>query len=586
MKFADVVPVRRMPADRPWLTYAIPENMNVVPGQAVTVPLRGQPILGIVYKIHQNAPQMSTQKISAIHMSSPMMSAWQRRVGEVMAEIGSTSLGDVLWRVIPKLTIKKLLTSMTGTLVEKTPVSVQPTSSIWYRERQAALEKISSIVRTSAEKQFAIITPTADDALEIVARLEQQGRTAIHLDGQTPPTVYAMWYNRVRNDEPLVVVGGLSALALPYPQPPQIIFDQEEHHAHKQTAQFPYYDTRAVIKALGVTMTITTPAPSLTYYHRQQPTRLPAPAGRHLFSLHGPRAAALMTQATLDEIDSTVGAGKKVVCISPRRGFASATVCRACGTSLACPKCGRSAAIFRGPSDEARCHACQTNIPLRTSCQKCGATDWSFQGYGIEQTVSSLKQLRPDLVVTPVVRHDVTADIAVDTYQAYRQLRRIDQLGLVVVISGDSLLNLPDYSVAERAWQYLARLQAEVPTAALVVQTFEPEALFWQRWLHGDDAAWYQDELQQRQRLHVPPFTTQWIAHLRGDKKTVDLKIAEISGRYQNLSLRMLPPQPKSPSNHRLLLSFEQTGQAATLPWVELFPLPWHLDRYPASWLD
>jgi len=586
MRFVDVVPVRRMPADRPWLTYALPEEMTIAIGWLVTIPLRGRPVLGVVWNIHDQAPSMKTQNISTIHLTSPIISDWQRGVCEIMARSGSTSLGDVLFRIVPKLTLRNLQKKISGTLPEQKAQTHQTSTLNWYRSRTEALDLIEKKLREVSEP-IVIITPTNDDAEELVRLSEQQGRTAVHIHSQLAPTIYAEWYNRVRNGELLVVVGGVSALSMPFTRTPCIILDQEEHHAHKQTSQSPYYDHRVILNQLQVAITKTTPAPSIATWNNQQLTPPVFTSQRKMLSLHGPKVAPLLTQAVLDVIDEGIEHNKKILCISPRRGYASTTACRACGTALTCPTCGRTASVFRGLADEARCHSCQTSIPLRTTCQKCGSAEWVFQGYGIEQTASALQRLRPEITITPMVDPTIEFDVAVDTYQVYRAIRHINNLGAVVVMSGDSLLSSPDYSVAERAWQYLARLQAEAPTIPLYVQTFEPESLFWQRWLHGDDQAWYTDEVAQRQRLHVPPFVTQWIASWRGEKSEVHKKISELTTTYgQIITVRPLPEQKKSATRHRLLLQFKQPNDASTFPWTKLFPLPWHLDQYPTSWVD
>lgn len=587
MRYASVVPVRRMPPDRPWLTYAVPDTLLMTVGTLVTIPLRGRQILGVVWEITNSPPEMAVQNIFAVHFTSPFISSWQRRVCEAMSKTGSASLGDVLWRVVPKVSIRTLLKTCTGDLTESVQQISEPDSFLWYRDRQQSLDHIQEIITKHSTSAIAILTPTNDDAEEILSRSEKIGRTAVHLHSKISPTTYAEWYARIRNGEPLVVVGGLSVLALPFPQRPQVILDQAEHHAHKQTAQFPYYDNRAVIDELHIQVHITTPAPGIRYVDRHDPKAPATSDHRQLLSLHGPRQAPLLTDSALDLLDTLIARREKFVCISPRRGYASTTACRSCGTVLSCPHCGRSTAIFRGLADEARCRSCQTSIRLTTTCPKCGSTDWSFHGYGIEQTVATIKRLRPNVLIAPIIDPSVSVDVAVDTYQAYRSLRHIDRLGGVLITSGDSLLTSPDYSVAERAWQYLARLQAEVPRAKIVVQTFEPELPFWQRWLHGDDRSWYEDELAQRRRLHMPPFATQWIAQLQGEKKSVGDKAAELIKLFgQHLTVQALPQRAQSPAKYRLLLSFEDPGFASKLPWSQLFPRPWHLDQHPTSWLD
>lgn len=591
MMFAQVVPIRRMPADRPWLTYLIPDGLEVVVGSLVSIPLRNSRIIGVVWEITDRQPaKMKIQSIRSVLFLRPIITAWQKRVIEILADTGSTSLGDVLWRVIPKLSAGRLtkllkIQSHVNSNIERSRTG--DGSFFWYRRRVDALDNLALQIDKSRHNYLAIVTPTTDDALEIVKLSEKLGRIAVHLNSKLSPTEYLSWYVRVLNNEPLVLVGNVFILALPFFQPPALFFDQEEHHAHKQTAQSPYYDTRSVFSILTAPVNITTPAPSIQRYRLQRPTIPPAPVQRSIISLHGPTQGPLVSEELLTSIDDAQQKGQRVICISPRRGFASYTACRACGSPLICPKCGRAATLFRGLADEARCQSCQTTLPLSATCKKCGSSQWSFHGLGVEQTTNALRHLRPLLNISPVVRQDILSDVAVDTYHAYRQIRSLPQVATVAIISGDSLLSLPDFSVAERAWQYLARLQAESVTAQILVQTWQPESTFWQRWLHGDDRAWYDDELHQRQRLKVPPYVSQWIASYRGADSLVNDKIHELKSRYhQLLQVKSLPIHRRQPSLNRLLITFASPAKEIELPWKTVFPLPWHLDRHPTSWID
>ncbi len=587
MNFANVVPIRRMPAHRPWLTYSVPDTFDISPGSLVSMPLRGKPHLGIVWSIHQFQPAIQTQALNAVYLSSPIMSAWQLRACEIVADRSSTSLGDIVWKLIPKISNRNLIKISSHELINRPDISQAHGSVLWYRDRREVFTKIQEIIGSQLKCPVCIITPTVNDAEEISSLVEAMGRLVVHVHSHMPPSIYAEWYERIRSGQPIVAVGNISAVLLPYTQTPIIILDQEEHHAHKQTSQSPYYDSREVLRSLNLPLHITTPAPSLTLFQQQSLIIPHPPAHRILVSLHGPKPSPLFSEQSLDILDAVQSQNRTLVCITPRRGYASITTCRSCGTNLTCPTCARNITIFRGPADEARCRSCQTSIALSFHCQKCGSSDWSFHGYGIEQTVSALQKLRPNLTIAPLVRPDVPVDIAVDTYQAYLMLRKIKRLGAIVVTSGDSLLTAPDFSIAERAWQFLARMQTEAPAIPVVVQTFEPESLFWQRWLHGDDQTWYQDELQQRERFNVPPFAQQWIISFRGNIQLVKQKEAELRTMYpRQLTIQPLPLRASTIATHRLLLTFIDVQLVHSIPWMILFPLPWHIDKHPTSWLD
>src|SRR5689334_14673312 len=64
--YAEVAVVRGMPGSAGALTYAVPADMELSPGQAVWVPLRKKLALGIVLRLHDRAPSFATRPIHAL----------------------------------------------------------------------------------------------------------------------------------------------------------------------------------------------------------------------------------------------------------------------------------------------------------------------------------------------------------------------------------------------------------------------------------------------------------------------------------------------------------------------------------------
>ncbi len=587
MSFANIIPIRRMPADRPWLTYRVPDELKVMPGMLVTIPLRGRGILGVVWSLEPDqSSQYKIQDITAIHFSYPLMTKFQMQVCDIMADTGAVSLGTVLFSMLPKITLRSYKKIFSTELPEQKKNLATPAIAehLWYRDRREGLTWLQKQTASNKNSSTLIITPTVQDIKEIISIIEASGQSCCEVDADITPTAFAKIYQRVLCGEQLVIIGTLKALALPWPKLPHIILDQEEHHAHKQTAQHPRYDARVVLRVLSQPWSYTTPAPSLITWS-QQAIQAPTPFERQLTSLQRPGAFSWLTDETITLIEDCIANKKTVICIAPRRGYASASVCKSCGTAQTCPTCGQRTALFRGTNDQAVCHFCKTSVSLHVICPVCQSTNWTVRGLGLEQVVALSQERWPEATVTPIVSSDVPADIAVDSYLAYHQIRKIKNVGAIIVVSGDSLLSLPDYSTAERAWQYLARLQAESPHVPMIVQTFNPEHTFWQRWLHGDDQTWYTSELADRQRLHLPPSVTQWVAHYHGDEKVFHTVEQELIKKYTGrLDIRPLPNSRQR--SQRLLLTFTDAKLVDQLPWLELFSNDWQLDKFPQSWLD
>ncbi|MEK7537808.1 MAG: hypothetical protein AAB619_02460 [Patescibacteria group bacterium] len=592
MTYANVVPLRRLPPDRQWFTYRVPSNLKVAPGSLVTVPFRRQALLGVVWSLTDLSPAgYAIQPVSAVHLKQPVMTAWQRQTCQLVAATGATSLGDVLFGALPKLSLStyQRLVNTDHAAVPATVTGATSRSFFWYRDRRSALEWISTWADRQGRIPAVVIVPTVQDAEEISGWLNTTGRRVAVVHAAIPPTTHAEVYRRVLSGQPFLAVGTLRALTLPFHGPPGVLLDQEEHHAHNQTAQPPRSDVRIVLESLRLPYASTTPAPRVSTVIRRRPVPPPPAGDRQLVSLDRPGGVNWITDEVAAVVDQALDRKHRIVCIAPRRGYASTTRCRSCGYVQTCPTCQRRVALFRGTVDEAICRYCRQTVSLHLTCPRCRNQEWSVQGLGLEQVAAVWQRRWPSALVAPVVNALVPADIAVDSYLAYHQLRGLPQLGPVVIICGDSLLNLPDYATSERAWQFLARLQAEHPAVPIIVQTFNPDHVFWQRWLHSDDQAWYKDEIAERKRLRLPPFAIQWIARNRESLDEVEQTRQRLTRSYPAiLETRLLPPlsRPARRATHRLLLSFATAAQARRFPWRREFPPPWQVDQYPQSWLD
>lgn len=587
MTYVNVVPARRMPVDRPWLTYICPNTLHVEPGMLVIIPLRGQDIVGVVWETTTEVdPKKTYRELKSIITSQPLFTDWSRQILAAAVDTHSTTLSWLVHRIVPDLRPQRLK-KLFSTIVEAPKANQESPESaqLWYQERRSGIQSILQYAKSHAQRQIVLLTPTADDALQLVQALESAGRSAVYVHSQLSATAMAELIVRLNHGEPLCIVGGVYALCLPYPTEPCIILDQEEHYAHKESSQYPYYDVRTILAVIDQPVFRTTCAPRLSSY--QQFAHLqPASFGqRTLVSMHGSRATPWISEEALTAIDEAHASSKRSVCIVPRRGYASALVCRTCGYAVSCKTCGQHLALYRGVTSQAECRQCHTTMQLPEQCPTCSGVQWKASGIGIEHVVEQFQTLRPELHTSPIISPDVSVDIAVDSYHAYHQLRHFSDIGVVLFIAGDAMLAATEYVVAERAWQNLHRVQAQVPQAQLMVQTWQPDILFWQRWLHGDAQSWYEHEIADRQRLHVSPFASEWI--LRGRVTTEEAKqeqrrVTEILGTQATVTL--LPM--KRSDTQRLLITFQRTVTPPAHLWTTIVQNPWHLDQHPISWYD
>jgi primosomal protein N' (replication factor Y) len=156
------------------------------------------------------------------------------------------------------------------------------------------------------------------------------------------------------------------------------------------------------------------------------------------------------------------------------------------------------------------------------SCPNCGGRNWRFAGYGIERAYSEFARVFPQI---PLFRMDKDAakeegaDRVVAAFTATSPacllatrmvmgFGGIPQVGVVGVLSCDTLLNLPDYRAAEKVFHQLWSLREivhpDADASAFVAQSYNLEN-------HGvngvvDPKTFYRIEQENRRLLGYPPF--------------------------------------------------------------------------------
>jgi primosomal protein N' (replication factor Y) len=319
-------------------------------------------------------------------------------------------------------------------------------------------------------------------------------------------------------------------------------------------------------------------------------------AGAGEFSL--PLASAI--QRCLDE-------QRKVLLFLNRRGFSTYVQCQDCGRVEACPSCELPLVLHSGEG-ALLCHHCgyRTHAPL--SCQKCNGVRFRFGGAGIEKVETQLRKLVPS---ARMARMDLdSARTGEDAVGAARKFAKgeldvligtlmvmkgfdLGEISLVGVLHAEAQLNIPDFRSGERAFELLSEVVSLVgdPAAAschgdaghsgprtgpddamksdlaapaarqIVIQTLNPEHHSIRAIVTGDHGLFYEQELQQREELGYPPFSTLIAIHIFGPKEPQVLKVVkQVSSvaasvasalEKQSLWVQILGPSPAFPARSR-----------------------------------
>lgn len=333
-------------------------------------------------------------------------------------------------------------------------------------------------------------------------------------------------WERARQGKARVVVGTRSALFLPLPSLELLVLDEEQDRSYKQDEMLPYYQARWAARERGKEGLVLygSNAPSLESFHAAREgdlalLRPPQVAPRpkvHLVDLKGERIP--LSEHLVAAIEETLAAGREVLLGVNRLGYFRAVLCRDCGRSLGCPRCGVNLA-YRPATGQLVCRVCGRAYP-RHSCPECGSKSLRFVGMGSERVEAEVRERFPgarvariDVEVLRTAREEragarLLAE-EVDILVATPMIAKgppLPRVGLVAAVGVDALLALPDFRAAEWTYQYLVGLTGRLLEGEAIVETHYPEHYAIQAAASGDYDGFYARESAERAELSYPPF--------------------------------------------------------------------------------
>ena len=357
-------------------------------------------------------------------------------------------------------------------------------------------------------------------------------------------------------DQPLLAVGTRSAVFLPLNRLDLIVLDEEHDRSYKQTSPMPCYQTAEVARLRGqlsgARLVLGSATPSLETWQRCQvggdtrllrlPERIgarPLPPVRLVDMRHelaeGHRR--LLSRPLLDRLQNLAQRGEQAVVLVPRRGYHAFLSCRSCGQAVLCPHCDVAMTVHqqRDRPPWLRCHWCDTRQMVDQRCSHCGSTAFRPFGAGTQRVAD---QLDHDLEGLRVLRFDQDttrgrdghrrvlerfaageADVLVGTQMLAKGMD-LPRVTLAAVLAADGLLHRPDLRSAEHCLQLLLQLagragRGEWPGEVLV-QTYSPDHPVLQHLVDGRYGRFLDEELAQRHRTGLVPFSRACLLRLAG----------------------------------------------------------------------
>ena len=355
------------------------------------------------------------------------------------------------------------------------------------------------------------------------------------------PRKRARTFQAVMAGEVSVVVGARSALFLPYADLGLIVVDEEHDAVYKQEDGVHYHArdmavVRARIADIPIVLSSATPSVETVVNARRGRYRRLALTQRfggqkepviEAIDLRreGPPRGRFIAPRLAEAVNLALERGEQALLFLNRRGYAPLTLCRACGFRLNCPNCDAWLVDHRFKRALV-CHHCGFSMPPPAKCPKCEAVD-SFVacGPGVERLEEEVQVLFPNKRVL-VLSSDLIAslermreefrdisegriDIVIGT-QLVAKGHNFPKLNLVGVVDADLGLGSGDPRATERTFQLLhqviGRAGRDKGHSVGYLQTHQPEHPVMKALIAQDRKAFYDSEIEAREKAHYPPF--------------------------------------------------------------------------------
>lgn len=350
-------------------------------------------------------------------------------------------------------------------------------------------------------------------------------------------------WQKVQKAEYQIILGARSSLWLPFQQLSLIIVDEEHETSYKQQDPAPRFQARdAAIYLAGLSgakVLLGSATPSLESAYNVQTGKygyaslksrfqnLPLPYVTTVAAGNTkPSLSSLLTLPLLNALQETLSDGRQVLLFQNKRGYAPFLICALCGHIPHCPNCDVSLTYHKA-SDKLHCHYCgQRSQPLK-HCPQCGSNKIMARSFGTEKIEEELQRIFPKRKTARMDTDSVRGknrmnqiirdfelgriDILVGTQMIVKGLD-FENVGLVGILSADSIWSFPDFRVNERSFQLMEQVSGRAgrtinnPGRVFIQAYNQKHPLL--EWIRKHDyRSFFREEMNVRQQFNYPPFS-------------------------------------------------------------------------------
>ena len=353
-----------------------------------------------------------------------------------------------------------------------------------------------------------------------------------------------MWSKIIKNDiNAKIILGARSSIFLPFKNLGLIVVDEEHESSFKQFDPSPRYHARDLAIYLGKILKIKTllgsATPSAESYNntingkygyvellvRYRGLKMPKISIIDLKEeIRRKKNDEFFSDNLIMKINETIRIGKKIIIFKNRRGYAPSIECNSCGYIPKCENCDVTL-TYHQYSNKLVCHYCGFSNFYDKRCLKCSDVDLTIKGFGTQKIEEKIQEIIPNALVERM-DYDSTrkknsfdqiiknfesgeSNILIGTQMVSKGLD-FKNVGLVVIISADNLINFPDFRSHERCFQILSQVAGRAGRSdergEVILQTYNSKHILIKQIANNDFQEMIANQLKERKLFKYPPF--------------------------------------------------------------------------------
>jgi len=549
MKIISVIPLKKgiIKGDLTYFT-----SLDVFPGNIVSVPMRNKKILALVTSVEElkeaksnvKGMNFNLRKVAEDKGNSIFLPKLFDTVFDT-SKYFAQERNNVLAALIPNIFLEKYdrLAEIKDNQKDssKKEQNIRAEKSLFQGGMEDRLSTYKTLVRESFARGRSVfmVLPTEFDIEKFTDQLSkgiEQFTFSMHSGISVKKNLIT--YEKIMSaSHPVFIVGTPPFLSIPKKDIGTIILEHENSNAYKTIGR-PHLDLRvfAEIYASKINAKFIMADEMLRYetigrkdienLNPLQPlsfridfkgeihleARLPSKSGQF----------QIFSTQTVEEIKTALNNKKNVFIFSLRKGLATITVCKDCGETINCEKCGAPLVLYSSHQGKKRmfvCNRCEREIAGDRVCAFCGSWNLMPLGIGTDIVYEEIRKKFPDAKIFKLDKESAKTakganviikefeenhgSILIGTEMVFFYLR--NKVPFSIIASFDSLWSIPNFKMGEKIIQIILSMAGNT-TEKLIIQTKNEKDKAILAIESENLSSFVREELEDRKELGYPPF--------------------------------------------------------------------------------